>query len=290
MAGQRAAVIGAAGFIGSRLTARLTALGADPVGFTTETPFAVGTEPAPALREARTVYFVAGSVTPGSAERHPERAAAHRALFRGLLDCLAAAGRHPRVVLASSGGTVYDPGFPPPYAEDSPVAPASAYGRVKLELEEDLLARAGDLTPVVLRLGNVYGPGQRLRTGQGVVAYWLDAAANGRPLTVYGDPETTRDYVYVDDVVDVLVDLHHAGPLPPVLNVGSGVPVSLATLLRTVEKAVTDRTLDVRYEPGRWFDRRDTWLDVALARRVLGWTARTDLETGIARTWTHHRG
>jgi len=272
-------VVGATGFIGRRLLARLTQKGARPAGFTTATPFE---DNAKALTEARTVYFVAGSVTPASADRHPDRVAAHLALFRDLLDRVDGA----RVVLASSGGAVYDPAVPPPYAERSPVAPASTYGRAKLRMEYDLLARHDTCVPTVLRLSNVYGPGQRLGTGQGVLAHWLDAAAHGRPVVLYGDPDTTRDYVHVDDVVDAMVAVHDAGPLPPVLNIGSGVPVSLATLLRLVEKAAG--TLDVRYERGRPFDRRHTWLDTRLARRVLNWAPRTGIEDGIASTWLTH--
>lgn len=272
-------VVGATGFIGRRLLARLANLGARPAGLTTATP---PSDSAEALAEARTVYFVAGSVTPASADRHPERVAAHLKLFRDLLDRVAGA----RVVLASSGGAVYDPAVPPPYAERSPVAPASTYGRAKLRMEYDLLARHDTCVPTVLRLSNVYGPGQRLGTGQGVVAHWLDAAAHGRPVVVYGDPEATRDYIYVDDVVDAMVGVHDAGPLPPVLNIGSGVPVSLATLLRLVEKAAG--TLDVVYERGRPFDRRHTWLDTRLARRVLDWAPRTGIEDGIASTWLTH--
>jgi UDP-glucose 4-epimerase len=275
-----AAVVGAGGFIGSRLRERLVAAGIPTVGATAASPLRT---------PARTVYFVAGSVTPSSAERYPDRVAAHLASFRALLDFLAGSGIRPTVVLASSGGTVYDENIPPPYAETSAVAPSSAYGRAKLAMERELLARGDDITGVVLRLANVYGPGQRVGTGQGVVAYWLDAVAGGRPLVVYGDPGTTRDYVYVDDVVDAMVRIHRAGPLPDVLNIGSGVPTSLSELLATVEKAVSGHlaghTVDVRFERHRWFDRRDVWLDTGLAARTLHWHARTGLDDGIARTW-----
>jgi UDP-glucose 4-epimerase len=261
-----AVVIGAGGFIGSRLYRRLVATGiatADHV-----------------MPGVRTVFFVAGSVTPYSADRCPERVAAHLASFRALVDELT--GTQARVVLASSGGTVYDERVRPPYTERSPLAPNSTYGAAKLAMEREL--RTSATTGVVLRLANVYGPGQRLGTGQGVVAHWLDAAAHGRPLVVYGDPETTRDYVYVDDVVDAMVRTHLAGPLPEVLNIGSGSPVTLSALLRTVEKTVAG-PLDVRFEPARGIDRRDVWLATDLAGATLGWAATTGLDDGVERTW-----
>jgi UDP-glucose 4-epimerase len=283
-----AVVIGASGFIGSRLFAALTAAGARPTGFTSSDPLCRDGSPVSALRGARTAYFAAGSITPATAELHPARVTDHLAFFRSFLDQLTVSGTRPRVVLASSGGTVYDPGRPPPYTERSPVAPATAYGRAKLQMEEELLARSGALTPVVLRLSNVYGPGQRLGTGQGVVAHWLDAAANGRPLTVYGPPEYRRDYVYVDDVVAAMTAVHQAGPLPEVLNIGSGQPVSLAGLLAVVRAVAARRDLAVRFEAARRFDRRDIWLDSGLARRALGWTASTSLADGIRVTWQAH--
>lgn len=270
-----AAVVGAGGFIGSHLVARLRATGTTPLAATTSTPLP---------DTIRTVYFVAGSVTPATATDHPERVTAHLAAFRALLDRLGALPVRPTVVLAGSGGTVYDERLPPPYTEDSPVAPTSAYGRAKLAVERELLARADIVTPVVLRLANVYGPGQRIGTGQGVVAHWLDAAARGRPLVFYGDAASIRDYVHVTDVVDAMARVPAAGPLPPVVNIGSGVPVSLGALLRAVQ-AVVPAATDVRYEPGRRFDRRDVCLDTTLAGRVLGWTARVGLAEGIAATW-----
>jgi UDP-glucose 4-epimerase len=73
-------------------------------------------------------------------------------------------------------------------------------------------------------------------------------------------------------------------PAGTVLNVGSGVPTSLAEVLATVQ-AVVRRPLPVRYSEPRGFDRRDAWLDVAAARRVLGWRCRTDLRTGVEHAW-----
>src|SRR5690349_3082366 len=72
-------------------------------------------------------------------------------------------------------------------------------------LERLLLDRADTVPGVVLRLSNVYGPGQRVDKSQGVLAYWLRAAAAGKPVPLIGDPQARRDYVYVHDVVDCLL-------------------------------------------------------------------------------------
>lgn len=189
--------------------------------------------------------------------------------------------------MLSSGGTVYDPSVPPPYAEDSPTAPVTAYGRSKVRLERLLLG--SKLPPgrrVVVRVANAYGPNQPARRGQGVIAHWLRAAALGDPLVLIGDPLTVRDYVYIDDVVDLLaLLLAHAGPLPEVVNAGSGEPVTLRRLADVVLEVVGDPTLEFKMMPARGFDLPATWLDISLARRTFGWRPRVGLREGVARAW-----
>jgi UDP-glucose 4-epimerase len=107
-----------------------------------------------------------------------------------------------------------------------------------------------------------------------------------------GDADATRDYVYIDDLVDCMYRLNLAelaGTLPVrdeplVVNVGSGVPTSLADLLGVVERVV-GRDLTVEHVPGRALDRRHVWLQVDRARQVLGWRPRTSLENGVTQMW-----
>jgi nucleoside-diphosphate-sugar epimerase len=298
-----AAVIGARGFVGSHLTRALRGSGAAVAAFTRDRPAVLaggqagggragggragGGRLAAPLRAARVIYYLATSINPMLAERHPELVSADLDAFRRFADAAAAAATAPVVVLASSGGTVYDTAAAPPYREDAPLAPGSAYGQAKLRLETDLLDRGGALTPVILRLSNVYGPGQRTGTGQGVIGHWVASLRAGQPLRILGDPAAERDYVYVGDVVEAMLAIgrHPAGrPLPTVLNIGSGVPTSLAELLASLQRAA-GRTAQPQYAPGRGFDRRRVWLDVRQAGRTLGWQPRTALTDGLAKTW-----
>ncbi|WP_163507011.1 NAD-dependent epimerase/dehydratase family protein [Fodinicola acaciae] len=273
-------VIGAGGLIGGALQSVLRRSGVAVTGFTRQSPAIVDGRPHPALISARTVYYLASTISPSNVDG----AAADHTDFVRLLDGLTAAGRRPTVVLGSSGGTAYDPTASPPYAEDSPVAPADPYGRAKVRMEDELLARAGQLRPVVLRLANVYGPRPDGTGGFGVVAHWLRAIAEGRPVRLFGDPRTVRDHVFVGDVVDAMLAVRRAAPLPSVLNLGSGRPVSLADLFEVV-RAVTGTRPEVERLPSRGRDRPAVWLDVRLARSALDWWARTPLEAGIAQTW-----
>lgn len=282
-----AAVFGAAGFIGSRLVATLGQRGVPVACFARDTPTTDRRGRLVAgLTEAETVFYLATGLTPAVAEQEPDRAAAERAAFTCLLGRLVKEGHSPTVVLTSSGGTVYDATRRPPYREDTPALPYTAYGRAKRGLERDLLSCDKALTPVVLRLSNVYGPGQPAKRGYGVLPHWLSAVAAGDTLRVFGSPRSRRDYVHVDDVVDALARVHFEDPagLPRVLNIGSGRPTPLVELLALVVEVV-GRGVLAEFASARPFDRRDAWLDVTEARRRLGWQSRIHLEEGVRETW-----
>jgi UDP-glucose 4-epimerase len=237
------------------------------------------------------VFYLASSVTPALAEEHPEWVTADHLRFAAVLAELTRSPSPPTVVLTSSGGTVYDPDLPPPYGEATPTRATSRYGAAKLALERLLTRYAATAPAVIIRLSNVYGPGQRLGKSQGVLAHWLHAAADGYPLHVIGDPGSVRDYVFVSDVVDCLCRIAARPPVsggaaPLILNVGSGEGTSLASLLSTVE-SVVGHELAVERRPHRAVDRMETWLDVRRAAEVLGWRPRTALADGIAAMWQY---
>ncbi|MFV2109793.1 NAD-dependent epimerase/dehydratase family protein [Micromonospora sp. LOL_015] len=287
-----AAVIGATGFIGSRLVTELASAGHPVAQFNRAHPPVVDGRPAPGLCDAEIVLFLAARLSPALAERHPEHVVAERRLLIGVLDALRRSGRFPVFVLASSGGTVYSPDAWPPYAESASTRPSSAYGRAKLHLERELLDHTDHVRPVILRLSNVYGPGQRPAHGYGVLSHWLDAVARRQPIRVFGDPDVVRDYVHVDDVAAILKTVHRrtastgAHGIPAVLNVGSGAPTSLADLL-TIVTTVVDRRIEVVREGGRQFDGRGNWLDSSLAHATLGWKAQIGLTDGVRECWHH---
>lgn len=281
------AVVGAAGFLGSALVHTLHAAGVPVAMFTRKTPFLTDSgSPDDGLVAARTVFWLASSINPAIAEIEPGRVYEDRETFLSLLRVLERLADPPKVILVSSGGTVYDPAIPPPHREDSPARPRGAYGRAKLDLERLLHGAAlGPGRAVVVRVSNAYGPGQPATSGQGVIAHWLRALSAGDPITIFGDPATTRDYVYVDDVAAALVAVHrHPGRLPPVLNVGSGTPTSLAALADLVRTAAGSDAPILR-EPARGFDVPHSWLDVRLAADMVGWRQGTTLPVGVAAAW-----
>jgi UDP-glucose 4-epimerase len=286
-------VVGADGFIGQHLAEALHAIDVETVGYTRQRELCWPAEGRDGTQRPDIVFYLASSITPALAERNPEWGLADHLRFAALLTELGRVADPPTVVLTSSGGTVYDPDVPPPYDEDAPTRATSRYGAAKLALEHLLLSRVAAVPAVILRLSNVYGPGQRPGKNQGVLAYWLDAARTGRPLMVIDEPEAARDYVYVDDAVECMCRVAAAVPPlaggnPLILNVGSGQRTSLAELLGTVRQVV-GRNVTVERTPPRPVDRVAVWLDVQRADRVLGWRARTSLSDGVAAMWREAR-
>ena len=197
-------------------------------------------------------------------------------------------------VLFASSSAVYDDAAPVPVSEDSSARPASPYGVDKLaaELYLDYYARLHGLTFTALRFMNVYGPRQDPGSWySGVISIFLDRAVSGLPITIFDDGEQTRDFVYVTDVADAVVDalITEAGN-NAIVNVGTGVEVTINARARTILE-LTGSASPVRYEPARPGDirRSITTLDRAVA--LLRFQPRVVLRDGLERTlaWLRQR-
>ena len=198
----------------------------------------------------------------------------------------------PRFVLASSCA-VYGDTTEMPIAEAVRPRPHSPYAEAKLASEETCAAAADahQLTAVCLRFFNVYGPRQDPESEySGVISRFMAAAAAGDSVTVFGDGEQTRDFVYVKDAVRAVM----SAALRPlsgisVLNVGSGTSSSVLTLLERLE-ALSGAPIERRFAGARAGDIRRSQADVGRARWVLGWAAEASLADGLSTTWEWHRG
>lgn len=277
------AVVGARGFLGSAITQAATREGVPTLRCGRDDPAVVDGRLADGIADARAVVWCASRVNPRLAAEHPELVERDLADFHEFLTLLSALPEAPRVILLSSGGTVYGPPASPPFSESDAPAPVNAYGASKLALER-ALADSG-LDGVALRVANAYGPGQRPAPGQGVLAHWMTAVSQGRPVGVYGDPDATRDYVFVNDVADAVLAAASAATVPPVLNIGSGEATTLEHLLDALREAVAPAEVEVERGPARATDTTHSTLNVALARESLGWSARTSLHDGVAAMW-----
>lgn len=279
----KTAVIGASGFIGGHLLRALSGDGIECAGYTRSTPVVSDSgELDQGLADADAIFWLASSIRPATASASDAADADLHAL-EGLLTQLDKSSRHSARVLAlSSGGTVYDTRNPPPYSETSPVSPANAYGHAMLAME--MLLRDRWPNHVVLRAANAYGPGQPARRGQGVIAHWFDSILREQPIRMMGDPDTRRDYLYIDDLVEALRSAAANADSSQIVNVGSGVGTSLRELAEAVERRAA-RPVEIEHSHQRSFDAPSTWLRVTLAETALGWRPTTSLEAGLAATW-----
>jgi UDP-glucose 4-epimerase len=186
-----------------------------------------------------------------------------------------------RVVLASTAGVYGDPERLP-IAETAPLAPLSPYGAGKAAAESYLamFTRLYGLSTLSLRMSNVYGPRQNPHGEAGVVAIFSAAAAEARPVTVFGDGAQTRDFVFVADVVEAFVMAGRA-EVGGALNIATGTETSLIGLAAALQ-------LETVAGPERLGEIRRSSLDPSAAERELGWRARTPLSAGLERTLGAH--
>ena len=214
--------------------------------------------------------------------------ASHRSNADGTLNVLMAArdAGAQRVVYASSS-SVYGNSSVLPKREDQAPMPASPYAVAKLAGEHYTLAfsRCFGLATVALRYFNVFGPRQDPNSAYAaVIPRFVHAALRGTSPLIFGDGTQTRDFTFIDNVVDAnLRALTSEEARGQVLNVAAGVRVSLIDLLALLGKIV-GRPLRAEHVPPRGGEVKDSQADIAAAGKALGYEPHIELEEGLRRT------
>jgi len=179
-----------------------------------------------------------------------------------------------------SSAAVYGNPVRLPLDENHPTRPISPYGFSKLMGEEVLrFFSTHGLKQVVLRLFNVYGPGQNIAYA-GVITRFLDRVRKGLPPVIYGDGEQTRDFIHVDDVAEAVKLVLKSGCVGEVFNIGSGSPTRIRDLA-----ILTMRLCGIYgeplYEVERKGDIKHSYADIAKAKNLLGFNPKISLEQGL---------
>jgi UDP-glucose 4-epimerase len=196
-----------------------------------------------------------------------------------------------RFIHVSSGGVVYGTPDVRPTPETAPKLPESPYGVSKLAGEQYLFYahRVHGLDYCCVRYSNVYGPRQDPHGEAGVVAIFSTRLIGGEPVTVFGDGEQTRDYVFVGDVVSANMLLSHADLAPARtlddrgFNVGTGVETTVNRLAAVLMDA-SGRRVPLQEAAARPGELRYSSLDTARLQ-ALGWAPRTSLADGLRTTF-----
>jgi UDP-glucose 4-epimerase len=209
-----------------------------------------------------------------------------RVNVEGTVNVLSAAQAYgvPRVVNTSTGGAIYGEGRQIPAPEDHPVAPEAPYGLSKFCAEQycEIFTRLHGLSTVSLRYGNVYGPRQDPLGEAGVVAIFCGKLLSDERATIFGSGEQTRDYVFVDDVVDANLRAAESDATGPI-NIGLGQQKSVLDIVEVLS-AQSENGFEPEHAPERPGEVQHIALDPSRAREELGWQAQVELDEGLKRT------
>ena len=189
-----------------------------------------------------------------------------------------------KVIFASTGGAILGEQEPPVHEGMVP-KPVSPYGAGKLAGEAYCSAYFGSfgLNTVALRFSNVYGPGSYHKGS--VVAQYFKNLMKGEPLVIYGDGQQTRDFIYVDDLVDAILLADEADTPGEVFQIASGRETSILDLLATMQQVLPHLTFDIRHLPARAGEILRNYANIEKARRMLSFQPKTRLDDGLKRTW-----
>jgi len=311
--GRSVLVTGAAGFLGQHLVVRLLKLGAKILALDLKPPepclfelrgslrnnprltwvhgsFLDQATLSAATQDCSVLFHMACTLLPASSNEDIERDLRENLIGSiGLFQAFAKSRAHApdsgrRIVIPSSGGTIYGVPRSLPVTENHGTEPLCSYGVVKLALEKylEIFESLYGVSYAALRISNPFGPGQQPKPGHGVIPNFIYAALHDKPIEIWGDGSTVRDYLYVEDVITALI-LAADQPKSLVLNIGSGSGLSLNEIYRAIELAI-GRPVQVVYKDRRSVDVPINVLDSKRAAIVLGWKPLQPFDSGLAKT------
>lgn len=236
-----------------------------------------------ATKDADVIFHEAALVSVTASVEDPKES--HAINIEGTLNVLEAARQHDaRVVLASSAA-IYGPPEAVPITEDHPKHPGSPYGLEKLAVDQyariynDLYG----LETVPLRYFNVYGPGQTGGDYAGVISVFIEQALAGDDITVHGDGEQTRDFVFIDDIIEANRRASTTDSVGEPFNIGTGDSITIRELAELI-RDVTDSDSDIVHTEGRSADIKQSRADITKATEQLEYEPTTSIQDGIEQT------
>jgi UDP-glucose 4-epimerase len=190
-----------------------------------------------------------------------------------------------KLIFASSGGAIYGEQEIFPAPETHPLRPISPYGISKLVAEHYLYyyKTIYGLDYVSLRYSNVYGPRQDPFGEAGVVAIFIQKMLNGKQPIIHGDGEQTRDFIYVEDVVEANILAMKSNTSENIFNIGTGIETTINRLFNYLKKIINPSIKEI-HGPLKFLEQRRSAISCTKAREVLHWQPKTPLINGLQET------
>jgi len=215
---------------------------------------------------------------------NPQRDASTNVIGTINLALLCLKSKVDKIIYSNSGGASYGEPQSLPLTEEHPINPLTPYGISKHTAEHYLYMyqKNHGLNYTSLRYANIYGPRQNPKLEGGVISIFIDSLLKAKSPSIFGDGKQTRDYCYVDDVVDANLLAMEKGNCTA-YHVATGVEISVLDLFSKVSK-IMGLSIPPIYKPSRVGDCRRAVFDITKIKNELGWEPKTSLEEGILKT------
>ncbi len=236
-----------------------------------------------AVAGANLVFHEAALVSVAQSIEKPHES--HTTTATGTLNVLEAARKHDTRVVVASSAAIYGQPTYTPIDEAQPLDPTSPYGLDKLTADHytRLYSDLYGLDTVALRYFNAYGPGQTGGDYAGVITVFIEQALSDEPITVHGDGEQTRDFIFIDDVVDANLKAAQTEHVGEAYNVGTGESISIRELAELICD-ITDSNSKIIHTEPREGDIEHSKADVTRMRSDLDFDPTVSIREGLERT------
>jgi UDP-glucose 4-epimerase len=302
---QKVIIIGADGFIGSRLAKRLALSGVSVLAFDkfrngisknflefsdnlimVPGNFLISDDLRKSLKGVDYVFHFVSLTTPGSSMNDPLVDIEKNIIGSVVLfdECVRAGVK--RIIFASSGGSIYGNQGKDRYSENDPTEPISPYAISKLCIEKFLSYYRvhHGLDSLILRFSNPYGPFQNYLGGQGLIPIFLNRIKKGEPIEIFGDGKFVRDYIYIDDLIQMTQQIYDRAIAYSIYNIGSGIGKSVNEIIQVLESVTCIQAKKV-FKTSRDIDVKSVVLDTNRIKSELGEFEMCSLEAGVLESW-----
>ena len=280
-------IVGSSGFLGQALVKSFCSDGTEVVEFDSKNPITTNQgEIIPRAMNLSALIWAAAKVNPISAEKNSSFVSQELEEWEKFLKSWAKSEMmNVPIFFLSSGGCVYTDKRTP-FSEKSESTGINEYGRLKIKMEK--LLDTNYVNAIILRLGNVYGGGQPIGRGQGVIAEWCNNVRNNNIVPVYGSLENFRDYIHIDDVTVAIKLMVTDTPIRGIYNLSSGLPSTLGNLI-SIFKDVANEKIEFVYSNNRNTDRNGYYLSIDKLQSSIDWFPQVNLRDGIVRALNESR-